>query len=565
MATEEELRALHARLGPLGYQKAMAQACWRAGDLSYALHVGQKRAVDTVRAAYARGTRRMVWNIARRFGKSRGAVNLVSEMCLAKRVRIPYAGMTEGTVAGFIEPHMYDLQADAPDDLRPEKHRGDWVFPSTEAHVVMRGCEDRKKADRLRGPAADAGVIDEAGFIDDLAYVAKDVIMPQLLTTDGFLLLASSPPRSPEHFFKTFAIEAEAQGAYVHGTVYDAPHLSPEAIERQMRDAGGEHSDTWQREYLARFVVDATRAIVPEFEAVEPFVVGTVDRPAHFDAYVVGDLGYADLTVLLFAYYHFELALIVVEDEVVLRKPTSDVIHAAVARKERELWGDRKPFLRAVDARGITLADLRKLQPEMQTEGATYVELHSTAPNAVEGVRYTIESLGGKLEERDGRFFIVGKSSDHERVVVAMAIQQGYIASAGAPTDPAPIDPARWHAVANDELDAAVNALRVTLTRKKMLIHPRCQVLRAHLRGGTWNAQHTSFARIVNDQGGHHFDGVAAAVYLNRTVRVNKNPNPDPLAGLDLTGKWVHYDRIKDASREGNLRKAFTSQRMKRR
>lgn len=499
MATEEELRALHARLGPLGYQKAMAQACWRAGDLSYALHAGQKRAVDTVRAAYARGTRRMVWNIARRFGKSRGAVNLVSEMCLAKRVRIPYAGMTEGTVAGFIEPHMYDLQADAPDDLRPEKHGGDWVFPSTEAHVVMRGCEDRKKADRLRGPAADAGVIDEAGFIDDLAYVAKDVIMPQLLTTDGFLLLSSSPPRSPEHFFKTFALEAEAQGAYVHGTVYDAPHLSPEAIERQMRDAGGEHSDTWQREYLARFVVDAARAIVPEFESVEPFVVGTVDRPQHFDAYVVGDLGYADLTVLLFAYYHFELALIVVEDEAVLRKPTSDVIHAAVARKERELWGDRKPFLRAVDARGITLADLRKLQPETQDE--------------------------------EGQA----------------------------------IDPARWHAVANDELDAAVNALRVTLTRKKMLIHPRCQVLRAHLRGGTWNAQHTSFARIVNDQGGHHFDGVAAAVYLNRTVRVNKNPNPDPLAGLDLTGKWVHYDRIKDASREGKLRKAFTGQRMKRR
>lgn len=509
-ATEKELRELHDRLGPVAYQKAMAAACWRAGDLSYSLHATQERARAVMFDAYARGVRRAVWNIARRVGKTRAAVVTAAEKCLAiQRGRVPYAGQTEGTVAGFIEPHLEELAADAPEDVKPEKHEADWVFPSTEARLVMRGCEDRKKANRLRGPSADFAVIDEAGFIPELAYVVRDVMLPQLLTTDGMMLLSSSPPESPEHPFRGFALEAEERGAYMHATVYDAPHLSREAIERAMVEAGGEQSDTWVREYLARFVVDITRAVLVEFDALEEHIVGAVEPPSHRDRYVVGDLGYSDLTVILFAYFDFLRARIVVEDELVLRRPTSDTIHREVARKEFELWGPIKPYLRALDVRGITLADLRKLQPEPDRE--------------LERMKVQALPIGEELEE----------------------------------------DPARWHSVANDELEAAVNALRLTITRRKLLIHPRCAVTRAHARAGIWNTQRTSFARVVNNEGGHHFDGLAALVYLNRTVRPHRNPEPTGLVGVDVPNSWVHYDRVKQGDRD-RYRAAFTKPRMKR-
>lgn len=501
-APPPNLRELRARIGPAALRRAAAAACWEAGDLSYALHDGQVRAVELVREAHRRGVRRSVWNIARRWGKSRAAVTMSAELCLrhpadARPARIPYAAMTEGTVAEFIAPHLYELGLDAPERLRPEEARGEWLFPSTGSRIVMRGCEDRKKADRLRGPSATFAVIDEAGFIPDLDYVVRSVIAPQLITTDGHLLAASSPPVSPEHPFRSLALEAEERGAYMHAPITSAPHLDPAAVARFCAEVGGEGSAAWRREGLALFVVDETRALVPEFERLEDAVVGVVDRPRFFDAYVVGDLGYVDLTVLLFGYWHFELALLVVEDEVVLRRPTSDDVHRAAAAKERELWGGQEPLVRAVDAPAITVADLRRLQPPTP-----------------------------------------GRDED---------------------------DPARWHAVAHDELEAALNALRLRITRGGIVIHPRCRTLRAHLRAGVWNSQRTSFARVETSDGGHHFDAVAAAVYLNRTVRVDRNPEPAGLEVTDPMNQRVRWDLIRERERGNGWKRAANGRRMERR
>lgn len=418
-----------------------------------------------VRETYQRGIRRAVLNIARRWGKSKCKVVMASETCLrTRRARVPYAAMTEGTVGEFIAPHMAELAADAPPELRPEEHRGVWHFPSTDSRIVMRGCEDRKKADRLRGPAATMFIIDEAGFIDVLEYVVKSVAAPQLITTDGMMLLGSSPPLSPSHPFRQFALEAEERGAYMHATIHDAPHLDAAAIAKLCTEMGGVESAAWRREGLAHFIVDESRALVPEFEAVEQEIVEEVPRPQHFDLYAVGDLGYTDLTVILLGWYHFERALLVVEDEVVLRRPTSDVVHREVEARLALRFPGREPLERAVDAPAITVADLRRLQPSIE-----------------------------------------GRDDD---------------------------DPARWHAVANDELDAALNAMRLRVSRRSIRIHPRCTHLRAHLRAGVWNEQRTSFARVATDDGVHHYDGVAALIYLNRKLRVERNPAPPP----DLPG-----------------------------
>lgn len=504
-ASTAELRALYDRLGPAGYQRACAHACWRAGNLSYGLHAGQLRARSLVYGQTDRRVKLAVWNISRRWGKSKAAVAMVSEAALNTKIRggrIPYAAMTADSVAEFIEPHLIDLANEAPPELKPELFKGAWVFPSTEAKIVMRGCEDRKKANRLRGPAAIAAVVDEAAFIECLDYVVRSVVAPQLVTTRGWLLVCSSAPETPEHFFRDLATEAEADGTYMHAEIYSAPHLTEEDINDLARIMGGKTSPQWLRECLCRFIVDESSALVPEFLAVEKdVVVNEMPRPDHFDLYVIGDLGFTDLSVILLGYYDFDRALLVVVAEVVLRRATSDVINREVEAALAWYFPGRAPTERAVDAPAITAGDLRRQEvianEERRRQDPSTPEL---APES---------------------------------------------------------DPARWHTVANDELDAALNALRTRVGRKGLRIHSRCTTLIAHLRNGVWNERRTSFKRIKKSDGDvHHFDGVAALTYFNRKLRVGKNPNPPP-ALPEFGQAVVGGPKALEKMRESKWRQAF--------
>lgn len=434
-------------------------ALWRAGDLSWLLHngnadpaKGQRAAAERYEDARARGVRRFVANIGRRWGKSFWACKTACETALAgPRRRIPYAAATFVSLQQFIIPIMRTIVDTAPPDVRPEVV-GHEVRFRNESVIVMQGCEDEAKADRLRGPAAHLAIVDEAGFIAVLEYVVRSVLLFQLATTDGMMLVLSSPPKSPAHPFSAMAAEAQTRGAYMHATIHDTPHVDPHVMATLITESGGVDSTTWKREALAQFVVDEERAIVPEFASVERDVVREVERPAHFDTYIVGDQGYVDLTVILFAYWHFELACIVVEDEVVEERATSDVLQQRTAEKARALWGAKAVHKRAIDAPAITRADMTRLQ-----------------------------------------------SAD---------------------------DPTRediWGGVRKADRATNVNRLRLDIGDRRMLIHPRCKVLIAHMRNGIWNQRRSDFDR---SEGLGHFDAVAAAMYLSGAVDRNRNPYP---------------------------------------
>lgn len=355
------LVALH---GEARASEAARHALWRAGDLSWLLHGGQQEARRRRDDARMRGIRRFLAAIGRRWGKSFWAIVESFEMALSgPRKRIPYAAATFTSLNQFILPIARTIMDTAPRDMRPEMVGGEVRFQN-ESVIVMQGCEDHAKADRLRGPAADMAVVDEAAFIAILDYVIKSVLLFQLATTDGMMLVLSSPPASPAHPFTALAAEAQARGAYMHATIHDAPHLDARVIETLCVESGGPKSTTWRREALAEFIVDSERAIVPEFAEAESEVVREVERPAYFDAYIVGDQGYVDLSVLLFAYWHFTLGVIVVEDEVVEERATSDVLQQKSAAKALELWGTHPVLKRAIDAPAITRADMARLQDD---------------------------------------------------------------------------------------------------------------------------------------------------------------------------------------------------------
>jgi hypothetical protein len=434
----------------LSEEQQLKARLWELGDLSYLLHEGQ----DYIRTKYHETEgRRFVVNCSRRYGKSYLACVLALEHALKHaNSQIRIAAPTAKMVRSIIEPHMRNILLDAPRTVKPKhlKNMGNWTFPNgSQIHVA--GC-DAGNAERHRGTEMHLGIIEEAGFVDDLEYVCQDIFLPQTITTDGRIVMLSTPPRTPAHPFAMYCAQAEARGNYVHRTIFDAPHINDRQREEYCAESGGKHSTTWRREYMAEFVVDETRAIVPEFSENEKHIVGTVERPDHFETYTAADLGFKDLTFVVFAYYHFPNDMMVIEDELVLERSNSGVIAGQIKEKERALYGDQEPAMRVIDADRIVLSDL----------------------SSIHKMRLT---------------------------------------------------PAR-----RDDRDAAINALRLAVTGKKILIHPRCTALRAHLRHGVWNKARTSFER--SGEFGH-FDGVAAACYLLRHALRGKNPFP--VHGLDVS------------------------------
>jgi hypothetical protein len=509
-------------------RRAVVAALWRDGDLEYLLHDGQVQAAAMVRRTHEDAVRlgrakRALLNIARRWGKTFFFIVWCLEIMLRRSgARIPYAARSEVSVREFVEPILRRIARDAPPHLAPREYKGDWIIPASKSHLhkdyavpvergtpqwrdedsrlVVKGCEDMAKADRLRGPAAEAAVVDEAGYIPVLSYVVRDVMAAQLLTTDGMMLVGSSAPESSDHEFWEFADEALEHGAYMHATVYDNPLLTERQIDGFAAEVGGKHTLAWRREGLSERIVDPTRAIVPEFAELEPQIVCEWPRPEYFYTWVAGDLGFIDLAVFAFAYVDLRAGgLLIIEDEVTAQRSKSTDINALVAKKERELGytGERAPRIRVIDAAAITVADMDE------------------RVNLATGERATRDEAGPHIAQMI------------------------------------------WTVASKDDADAALNALRVDLSRVR--INPRCKTIIGHLRGGIWNKTRTTYERVERNGIRHHFDGIDAVKYLNRHVDRRLNPYPLMPPGISADTHFIVPQRSQqDRALSGLFKRSAT-------
>lgn len=98
-----------------------------------------------------------------------------------------------------------------------------------------------------------------------------------------------------------------------------------------------------------------------------------------------------------------------------------------------------------------------------------------------------------------------------------------------------------------DDSDAALAHMRNQIGRKRVVVHPRCTTLIAHLGAAVWNTNRTSFERMGGDFG--HWDAIDALKYLNRAVNRRKNPEPIIPAGVHASTHFVHPDLL-SASRQ---------------
>lgn len=386
-----------------------------------------------------------------------------------------YAAQELKSVRAIVKPTLDLILADCPDDLKPTYDGQDnvWVW-SNGSNLRAAGCNAQQYV-ALRGQKAHYVLKDESGFYDDYEAVHR-VLAPQLQTTRGFAIDASTPPESPGHPYTTVAKNAKRRGRYSHRTIYNHPRMTPAEVEAfLLKEAGNmgltleqfKQTTYYRREFMCEHVIEETRVIVPEWQHVdESRVVVVHPRPVRYTAYSIIDPGETrSLFVGLHGFWDFVNGVLCVERETVLRYPSTSDSGEALVKAERELWAD---------------------------------------------------------DMRDGRIDTVIRKSDVDVTLIRDLAKHPYNL--------------QFEATEKTNADAARNATRAAIAQGQILINPTCKVLLLTLDTGIWNKQRTSYE--FNEQIGHA-DAWDALCYMWRNVQRNRNPMLTAPAHVHVPGQQV--------------------------
>ena len=320
--------------------KDYVRHCWNAGDLYYKLKDYQVGLYNSIADSTEK---KFVVNCSRRFGKSYILSLIAVEFALKnKNAHIRFAAPTQKQLREIVQPIFQKICADAPKELAPEYKTAfsHYYFPGTNSYIHVAGCDDNN-AENLRGHDSDMNLLDEAGFMKELEYILNDILLPQTLTSGGRTIIASTPSKTPAHYFTRLCEAAKFKNSYAIYTIHDNTSIDNKTKNIYCEEAGGPTSTTWRREYLCEFVVDEELVIVPEWRRD---FVGEIELDAYrglYQNYVSMDVGGRHKTAVLFAYYNFKKTTLQIEDEAIFSgaDTTSDLIARTVKAIEGTLWG----------------------------------------------------------------------------------------------------------------------------------------------------------------------------------------------------------------------------------
>lgn len=351
---------------------------WRMGVLEWKLDSTQRKIYEFFKNNESKTT---VITASRRLGKSYILTVIAAEYCLQKPKSIVKLIQPEQKMVRMnIKPLMEEVFKDAPPDLRPTFKTQDNIYVFSNGSEIQLAGTDNGNHDKLRGGNCHLALVDEAAFCTDLKYIINSILIPSTTLTKGKIVLSSTPPRTANHEFVRYMEMGELKGMGIKKTIWDAvedsksednPRITKEIVEDIVKNMpNGEMSDEFRTEYLCEVLRDGDLTVIPEFTPeVEKDMVVAWPRPAFYDVYEAMDIGFKDLTAVLFAYYDFENGVVVVEDEIIMQGPkmTTEFLAEEIVRKEQQLWTSpvtgefNKPYLRVSDNNLIVINDLNRL------------------------------------------------------------------------------------------------------------------------------------------------------------------------------------------------------------
>ncbi len=377
---------------------------------------------------------------SRQIGKTYFLCVLAIEQCLKNPNSIvKFVCPKKSQVRSNLQPKMRELFKDCPPELKPDYKTNEHIYLFPNGSQIQMAGTDNGHYESLRGTSCHLWIIDEAGFCQDLSDVVNSVLSPTTDTTGGRGILVSTPSASSDHEFITdFVNPAAQEQKLIKYTIYDSPLISKEKLQKIInRYPLKEKDPRFRREYLCEIQNNGDLAIVPEFTTdLEAKIVREPPRPAFYDAYVSMDIGGKDLTVVLFGYWDFLKATLVIEDELVFGKAMGN------------------------DIRELRIDDFAKTVHQMEQK------LWSS-PTTGEFKPPTL-----RVADNNNIIFLNDLTYKHNL---------------------------QFLATRKDNREAAINSMRQLIAEERIIIHPKCKTLIGHLKNGTWAKNKKDFARSAKN------------------------------------------------------------------
>lgn len=352
----------------ISQQDAKAEL-WRRGILHFKLDSSQK---ELHKVFYEAKHKVSTWLLSRRNGKTYALIILASEQCIRHPNSIvKFVAPTKLQINTILRPLFKQIFEDCPEDIKPEFRAKDYIYYFPNGSEIQLAGTDNKHAEKLRGGDSHIAFIDEAGSCSDLNYVIKSILLPTTLITKGKIILASTPPEDSEHDFIRYIEECDLKGSLIKKTIDDNPRITQKDKDELIKELGGVTSADCRRELFCEIIKNPALSVIPEFTVeLEKEVVKEWARPPFFDCYVSMDLGFKDLTCVLFSYYDFRAGKLIIEDEISMdfKDPNNNLpkLMTSIQNKEKQLWGNpltneiKKPYLRVSDINYIVTQEIAR-------------------------------------------------------------------------------------------------------------------------------------------------------------------------------------------------------------
>jgi hypothetical protein len=350
----------------LSLNQAQREAChelFRRGDVSWFLHPEQQKLLNWIDAKHREIA---TICISRQFGKTTMLLAWAIAYCLARpKASVLFVAPHRQQVITILQPKLNLVFQFIPEDVLPTKSGNIWTFPNGSQFRIDGVAIG--KGTKLRGDSVHLCIMDECRDMPELQEMIESVIAPMLSTTDGRLVLISTPPHSPLHSFtKKYIADCLTRGDFYSATYKQNPLVSTKRLRYliEVQHPGGEENPVFRREWMADWsITDPEKRVVREWDEAtnDKFFEDYPGPPAVVRPYIGLDYAFSDPAGIIAGYYDFNCGCFIIVDEWFERGKNSDEVGSQIMEMERklkvEIPGALEP-IRVMDIDPGLMADL---------------------------------------------------------------------------------------------------------------------------------------------------------------------------------------------------------------
>lgn len=326
---------------------------WKRGILDYRLRNSQ-RAIKARWIASKAHSRKFYIESTRRLGKSSFLLHLMIEECIKNPgARWAFFAPVKDGLLDYIQPIIDTTLEDCPADLRPKFNSNRFMFEfKNGSSLLFRGSNNQSHRTK-RGLDLDGAGVDEGRDVDSLRELIDSVIFPALFSSNGYLIISSTPADSFSHPLYHYRQLAEVEDWLFQCSIEQAAIYDPEAFPADRIaewKAETDRPDVWEREYMCRWVIDTSRVAVPEWKDEYRQEYKKDMFYPFYHHYIGIDWGSKDFTAIVFATWDFRNAYLQVDGELTFSGTDvrSDKIADAIRLMQLKLWGEDSSIYRSI-------------------------------------------------------------------------------------------------------------------------------------------------------------------------------------------------------------------------